>query len=173
MATRELITPAEYARRRGVSRAAVSKAIKRCHIPLVGGKLDPLVADTLWSARTDPDQQARALGQNRHQAPESAAPLPVGPEDWRRRLEAAQAQKAELELQELQSVLVRKEAERRDGRELASGIVLHFDAMPDRIASEFGIDDGHRRKLRQRVREELDRVRDAFAGAGLLGPSDA
>ena len=60
----ELITQAEYARRRGVTQAAVCKAVKRCRIPVIEGKLDPLVADVLWKARTDPLQQHRALGQN-------------------------------------------------------------------------------------------------------------
>src|SRR6185369_12694287 len=91
-----LITRAEYARRRGVTRAAVSKAILRCRIPLTDGRLDPLVADTLWTARTDPDQARRALGQQRPPAagPDVSAKPDVPNDNWRGRREKAEAQRA-------------------------------------------------------------------------------
>ncbi len=52
MAAVELITPAEYARRRGVTRAAVSIAIKSGRITSIDGKIDPMVADIQWDANT-------------------------------------------------------------------------------------------------------------------------
>jgi phage terminase Nu1 subunit (DNA packaging protein) len=52
MAAAELISPAEYARRRGVSRAAVTYAIKAGRITLIDGKLDPAVADIQWERNT-------------------------------------------------------------------------------------------------------------------------
>ncbi len=48
----ELITQAEYARRRGVSEAAVSKAVKAGRITLIGGRIDPVIADLQWEANT-------------------------------------------------------------------------------------------------------------------------
>jgi hypothetical protein len=118
----ELIKPAEYARRRGVTRAAVSKAILRCRIPLTDGKLDPLVADTLWQARTDPDQQARALGQQA--AKNAAEPPPPTPEGTRgddysavrMRQARADARMAELALEEREGSLVKKEDSDRAAR---------------------------------------------------------
>lgn len=48
----ELITQAEYARRRGVSEAAVSKAVKAGRISLIDGRIDPVIADAQWEANT-------------------------------------------------------------------------------------------------------------------------
>lgn len=53
----ELITPAEYARRREVSREAVRKAVKTGRITLIDGKIDPAVADIQWARNTNPSQQ--------------------------------------------------------------------------------------------------------------------
>lgn len=166
MADRELIAPSEYARRRGVSRPAVSKAIKRCSIPLVNGKLDPLVADALWAARTDPDQARRALGQQRHSEPPAGAPE-VSIEAWRRRREAAEAQRAELELRRAAGELVpRDEVLRELGRRISS-VSTQFDALPDRAAAALGVDDAHRRKVRQFLRDELAQIMAAVADLGL------
>ena len=170
MATRELISPAEYARRKGLTRAAVSKAIKRCSIPLVEGKLDPLVADTLWRHRTDPLQQQRALGQQRrHEVTNQVIVSGVLGDDWRARREKAEAQLAELELQEREGTLVKRDEVERMARRLASALVLLLSSIPDRIAAEFGVDDDYRRKMRQRLRDELDQVRGELARAGLMG----
>jgi hypothetical protein len=181
LAQHELIRPAEYARRRGVTRAAVSKAILRCRIPLIDGKLDPLVADTLWRARTDPEQQRRALLQNYTDADQPAAGneqsstqiQPPGNADndyyaIRRRQALADARMAELNLQEREGKLVSADEVEKAARRLASDVVQQLDAIPDRIAAECGIDDEQRRKIRHRMREELDRVRAIFARAGAL-----
>ena len=175
MAKHELISPAEYARRRGVTRAAVSKAILRCHIPLTNGLLDPLVAATLWQARTDPDQQNRALGQNRGARDQPAAGNITGvfqaSDDYssiRRRRELAEARLAELELQEREGALVGSEEVQKAARRLASAIVQQLAALPDQTAIECGVNDEQRLKLRRFLREKLDRVREEFARAGLL-----
>jgi hypothetical protein len=162
----ELITPAEYARRRGVSRAAVTKAILRCRIPLVDGLLDPLVADTLWKARTDPEQQRRALAQQRPH--ESPANLDVPHDNWRERHEKANALRAELELQVLRGKLGSLDEMNKLLSGLASAIVQRLMSIPDRISAEFGVDDAHRIKLRHRLAEELDQVRAEFARADIV-----
>jgi hypothetical protein len=48
----ELITPTEYARRRGVHHTAVLKALKAGRISLIDGKIDPVAADAQWRANT-------------------------------------------------------------------------------------------------------------------------
>lgn len=53
----ELINQAEYARRRGVSREAVRKAVQDGRITLINGKIDPAVADIQWQQNTNPSQQ--------------------------------------------------------------------------------------------------------------------
>ena len=168
----QLMTKAEYARHRGVSGAAVTKAIERCRIPLVDGKIDPLVADTLWRARTDPHQQRRALQQNLREPDQSIDVPPDEPAapkigSWRDRRDKAEAQLAELELAQQLGSLVKADDVERKARQLASAIVQQFEAVPDRIAAELGTDPAHRSKLRTRLREELDRVRAEIARAGL------
>lgn len=157
---RELISPAEYARRTGRTRAAVSKAIKRCAIPLTDGKLDPLVADTLWRARTDPAQSQRALGQNlkREAAPDPRASLPDD-ENWYARRQRAEAQIAEIELQRLAGKLVEAEPAQREWSRRLASLLAGMASIPDRIAAEFGADDAQRRSIRQRLQDELDAVR--------------
>lgn len=55
---RELVTRAEYARMRQVSRAAVTNAVKRGQIQLVGELVDPIEADRTWPrAGSAPPQQ--------------------------------------------------------------------------------------------------------------------
>lgn len=50
----ELITPTEYARRRGCHHTAVLKAIKSGRIMLIDGKIDPEVANIQWEKNTRP-----------------------------------------------------------------------------------------------------------------------
>lgn len=54
----ELVSLREYARRRGVSAMAVSKAAKAGRITLVEGKVDVAAADRDWPANTNPGQRA-------------------------------------------------------------------------------------------------------------------
>lgn len=164
MTAHALVTVAEYAGRRGVTRAAVYKAILRCRIPTVDGKLDPLVADTLWTARTDPDQQKRSLGQKkeaRGQPPAGEGATPSNDWTWRNRLEAAQARRAELELMKFAGELGSlSEIDRIYGVRLA-GIKVQLDALPARAAAAFGVDDAHRRKVLQWLRDELAQILSA------------
>ncbi|GKS96934.1 hypothetical protein [Acidovorax sp. SUPP2825] len=48
----ELIAQAEYARRRGVAKSAVAKAVAEGRITLINGKVDPAVADIQWAQNT-------------------------------------------------------------------------------------------------------------------------
>ena len=54
----ELVSLREYARRRGVSAMAVSKAAKAGRITLEGGKVNVTTADRDWPANTNPGQLA-------------------------------------------------------------------------------------------------------------------
>ncbi len=53
----ELINQSQYAKRRGVSREAVRKAIQDGRITLIDGKIDPAVADIQWEQNTNPAQR--------------------------------------------------------------------------------------------------------------------
>jgi hypothetical protein len=67
-----LLSQSEYAKLRGVSKNAVSKAIKANRIFLVDGKLDPDLANRDWEANSNHRQQRKA------KAPESIAPAAAG-----------------------------------------------------------------------------------------------
>jgi len=83
MATkRKLVSMREYARRRGVTTEAVSKAVKTGRISLVGKKVDVQAADRDWAANTQPGQMAAKktrkapakASKRRHVAPKEDAP---------------------------------------------------------------------------------------------------
>jgi phage terminase Nu1 subunit (DNA packaging protein) len=58
MAPKRLISMREYAKHRGVTVEAVSKAVKAKRISLTGKKVDVVRADAQWSANTQPGQMA-------------------------------------------------------------------------------------------------------------------
>ncbi|CAN5858858.1 hypothetical protein BH11PSE13_BH11PSE13_12320 [soil metagenome] len=111
-----LITQSEYARRRGVAKSAVAKAVAEGRISLIDGKIDPAVADIQWSqntrARADSGRSAAPstmaegqasltptegdVGVSRAPAP-PAAPAEPGYADFRARRERADAERAERE----------------------------------------------------------------------------
>lgn len=99
-----LISQAEYARHRGVSEAAVSKAVKAGRIMLIDGRIDPLAADAQWSRNS----RARiTASSNGTESVSSSAmrdggtqPGSDGYASSRARREAAEAQLAELALAE-------------------------------------------------------------------------
>ena len=64
----------EYARRRGVSAMAVSKAAKAGRITLVEGKVDVSAADRDWPANTNPGQMAVNAGPQAMQPPAEGDP---------------------------------------------------------------------------------------------------
>lgn len=55
---RELVTMAEYARMRGCSKAAVTKAVKRGQLHLVDRLVDPVEADRTWPRTAGPPAAA-------------------------------------------------------------------------------------------------------------------
>jgi len=66
-----MMTQAEYARHRGVSRQAVSKAVRAGRIVLAeGGRIDPEAADASWRRNTDPSKPSNSVAGN----PRGAAP---------------------------------------------------------------------------------------------------
>jgi len=165
----ELITPAEYARRRGVSHVAVGKAISKGRITTVlsgtGRKMiDPEVADIQWAKNTDPDQSARA------NAPKASVPIAGGGEsdgsaywDARTRRETAEASMSELKLKQLAGDLVdRKRVElaaAAAGRALRDAIM----SVPTKLAPEFGaIADPW--EIERRMQAALRQVLDDAAG---------
>lgn len=122
-----LMTQAEYARRRGCSKVAVGKAVKAGRIKLVDGKIDAEMADYHWQKNTRARISRVAPGQldleGAGQAGVSGEAVAAGTGDVagdvgkgdaytanRSRREAADAEMAELKLAEAQQSLIRIDA---------------------------------------------------------------
>ena len=103
-----LISQSEYARRRGVAKSAVAKAVAEGRITLINGKVDQAVADIQWEqntrARADSKRAGASSGvgagegmsaaQNPVSAPDSAPSAP-GYTDYRTIREKADAEMAQ------------------------------------------------------------------------------
>jgi hypothetical protein len=83
-----MMTQAEYARYRGVSRQAVSKAVRSGRIVLAeDGMIDPEAADASWRRNTDPSKPSNSVAGNprgavpraRHSNPQAPRVTTGGP----------------------------------------------------------------------------------------------
>lgn len=159
----KLMTQAEYATHRGISGAAVSKAVASGRISLIDGKIDPAVADIQWAQNT----RARADSKR----PDGQAPATPGAEGgsqpsaegdyWnaRSRRETAEAAIAEMKEQEMRGALIRSDVIRTV---LATKISATRDALlqiPVRLAPVLAAESDI-----ERVAELLDEeLRQALA----------
>lgn len=138
----ELLTQAEYAKRRGCSKVAVHKAVKAGRISLTDdGKIDPVKADAQWSANS----RARA-GSEPSAAPAPQAPLPpaaknpIEPaevptyQESRARREAAEAELAEIKLQQLLGTLIDAAAVKAEWAKQVAAVREGLLNIPARLA---------------------------------------
>lgn len=113
----ELVTRAEYARRRGVAKSAVTQAIQAGRISLINGRVDPAVADIQWErnsrARADSGKAATTTAPPLASVTPTVDLLPPSTADEgeysvnRARRERYEADLAQMKLQEQQGDLVR------------------------------------------------------------------
>ncbi len=159
------LTISAWAATVGISRQSAHEAIKRCSIPVVDGKVDPLVATTLYRART----RIRSNTRQAEAAPSAAAApsqdqasppaTPVGPTaaDHDLRRKAAEADMAELEAKRKAAQLMPVEPAERavfDAfRELRDAT---FAAMRSAAPQVLGLTE---------VREVQHHLEDALRGA--------
>jgi phage terminase Nu1 subunit (DNA packaging protein) len=134
---KKLLTQAQYARHRGVSRAAVSQAISAGRISLVLGPdgtkgIDPAVADVQWAANTDQAQSARANASKR--LPGNGDPHGADYLKSRARREQAEADMAEMRAAELAGQLVSAERVRLAASRMARMLRDAVLGVPSRIA---------------------------------------
>lgn len=137
-----LISQAEYARRRGVAKSAVAKAVKEGRITLIDGKIDPAVADIQWAqntrARADAGRPASDSGEVMGDAPQAANNAPQAPDSaptakddyqtLRVRRETAAVEREERENLKEAGLLVSRSAVR-------TGVFDAFRALRDEILS--------------------------------------
>ncbi len=182
----ELVTPAEYARRRDCSRQAVAQAIAAGRITTVveNGKkmIDPEVADIQWARNTDQKQFERANAAKIAAAtpppPPSAGKTKAGEGgdnvywDARARRETAEADKAEIELAKLRGDVADIEGMKRAA--MVTGRLLRdsFLGLPAKLAPEYaGLTDAFEieRNMEAAIRRILDDIAD-LSVEDLTGP---
>ncbi len=186
-----LVTQAEYARLRGVSRVAVGKAVKGERISLVNGLIDPAVADVQWAANT----RARVSSESRSteagggvsllgagavstgsagqetelgvqtSAQTSAGDLTPSSDSYaasRNRREAADADLAELSLAEKQGNLIRVDAVKQA---LANAFTATRDSLlqiPSRLSAVLAAETDAA-KVHELLQAELYRALEGIA----------
>lgn len=167
------MTQADLAREFDLNPSSVSRSIRRHGIPVTPeGLVDRDLFVALRRERIDREQQRRAQGKKKRAeqpaasgdtGPGSSPPAVEAGESWTQRRERAEALTAELKLRVLAGELVDiAELEKRWAAHLAA-VLVQMEAIPDRFSAAHGIDDDHRRRIRQGLRDELDQVRRALA----------
>ena len=145
-----LITQSEYARRRGVAKSAVAKAVSERRITLIDGKVDPVVADIQWErntrARADGGKASTELATpldlhqiaNSQQPPAQALPPSSADEGEysvnRARRERYEADLAQMKLQEQQGDLVRVVEVRAEIAKRVGQVRMNLLQIPARLA---------------------------------------
>jgi DNA invertase Pin-like site-specific DNA recombinase len=82
----KLITPAEYARLRGLNRSTIGRQIAEGKIPTADGKIDPVAADRARDRNIDQGRREQAA---RQKARRAKKPIPLAVQPIRRALTAA------------------------------------------------------------------------------------
>jgi hypothetical protein len=175
----ELITPAEYARRRksrglpGGSAQGVHKAILAGRITPINGKIDPDVADIQWEKHT-----RKRVDYHADQSPDDP-PIPTAGKstdagaswaDSKARTEAAVAELKELELARKKGELIDRAGAERAAHQAARTLQKSLvDTLPAAVAVELAtITDPWQAEcyLRDKLRAELAALSLKFADEG-------
>lgn len=140
MAAVNLITQAEYARRRGVAKSAVNKAVKEGRIVLIDGLVDPDVADIQWQKNTRGRVDS---GKSTTAGDDEAPAAPLHPDQpghdgdyfkQRSRRERLEADLAERKLAELNGDLVRVAEVRAEMGKRIGQVRSNLLQIPARLA---------------------------------------
>lgn len=162
----ESITLTEYAKRKGVSAEAVSKAVRvgrlsKSVVFTKGGRprVIPDIADQEWIATTDPSQQRVPAV-----PPPRPDPEPTGNEpktatfqQARTLREAYMARLAKLEFEEKSGRLVAADAVKNEAFRVARIVRDNLLNIPDRVAGELA-NETNQFKVHQRLTQEIRRA---------------
>lgn len=174
---RELISQRTYARRRGISQAAVSQAVTSGRITTVDGKIDPAVADREWAENTDQSKPRNSVtGEpGRRKAPDApGAPMDlrggdeggaptVGYARARAAREVYQAQLAKLELEERRGLLVRADEVKLGAFTMARKARDLLIALPERMAAALAAET-NAAEVQRLLEDEVERICAEIAG---------
>lgn len=167
------MTQAEYARKRGVSREAIRKAIQSGRIPaLSGGRIDPKKADTAFRENTDPVRGGKRAARD-EDAPGGALLIPGTniPKHYvsKAKREQHMAARAKLEHEELAGQLVRTDSIRQAAfaatRRARDQILRLSDVIVPRI---IGVTD--ELEMRKVIDDEARKICEELS---TLSPEDA
>lgn len=177
----ELVSMREYARRRGISHVAVSKAVKAGRVPLVNGKIDPELADQAFEANTDPSKPGRKVTGRPGQRTSEPQLLPLEPRggngdgkgasyaDARAERERTQARLAQLQLERQEGALVEADVVRNQAFREARRARDLLLALPGRLAPLLATVDDER-EIETILEEEIEQlcaeISEARAAAG-------
>lgn len=150
-----LISPAEFARTKGVHRQSVYEAIRGGRLTAIDGKLDPAVANIQWDAN-----------RKRQRAPVEPEPPPAGSDGgdsgdyWgsKARREAAEAEIAELKAAELRGDLVRRIVVEREFASKLTALRESLEVLAERLSAQVAAESDQavcRRLLRDEHRNAL------------------
>lgn len=176
----ELLSQRGYARRRGVSQAAVWKAIRDGRISTVAGKINPKTADREWAENTDRSKPRNSISgdpNRRRRRGEPSAPMDLdasseqtgiplrngsGVEassyaEARAKREACLAEKARLDLELQMGTLVRADEVRRAAFNAARQARDQLIALPPRVAAIIAATDKPE-EVRRILDEEIEKI---------------
>lgn len=131
-----LISQAEYARRREVSRAAVTQAVKEGRISLIDGKIDPEVADIQWAKNTrSPKPPLPDSHPSTDPLPDSAIPQTVYDLHLARaKRETHEANIAEMKERQKAGELVELQAVEKASADIFAQARNALERIPDKLA---------------------------------------
>ncbi len=157
-----------YAKHRGVSLAAVQKAIHSGRIaPTADGLIDSERADAEWTAKTRPGQRRAKMGPP---TPPQPAEAPAGSLDYFRARairESYLARLAKIEFEERTAKLVSRDevqvAAFTNGRTVRDNLLNIPDRLAATLAAETDADRVHH-LLSAEIRKALEELADAHSG---------
>jgi|SRR5580692_11338069 hypothetical protein len=180
----ELVSLREYARRRGVSAMAVSKAAKAGRITLVDGKVDVATADRDWPSNTNPGQMAfkpappavAAEGQGTQEPGDDEGQATQTEEEKKAQTSTGQygqaravremynARLAKIEFEKETGILVNADAVRVAAFNAARTARDSLLSMPDRLSPVLA-GESNQFEVHRLLSEEIRRVCDELAAA--------
>jgi hypothetical protein len=153
-----MISQAKYARRHGVARSSISRAVRDGRIPTKDGKINPRVADDAWRKSTDPSKvrNRRKSGSGQGSGSQTYA-------SSRALRESFQAKIKRLEYEELVGELVRVEVVQAAWFKLARRARDLLLAIPDRLAPILAAIT-EPAEVQRKLTDELRRVCEQLSG---------
>lgn len=163
-----LMSMRQYAKKRGVSPEAVSKAVRTGRISTVNDekgqrKINPDVADREWAQNSEGIRPNYGIPSSEPQPEEQpqAEEKPKGPSVHQSAavLKAYQARLAKLEFEEKAGKLISAEEVKRESFKTARGVRDALMGIPDRVSAEFAGETDQfaiRKRLETEIRQALE-----------------